>query len=51
MRDLDGIISELTLQLTAAAATPPAEHAARRPARAAGAVAADADKGTGNCPA
>jgi hypothetical protein len=31
------------MQLTAAAGTPPAEHAARRPAGAAGAAAADAD--------
>jgi hypothetical protein len=31
------------MQLTAAAVTPPAEHAARRPAGAAGAAAADAD--------
>jgi hypothetical protein len=30
------------MQLTAAAVTPPAEHAARRPAGAAGAAAADA---------
>ena len=31
------------MQLTAAAVTPPAEHAARRPAEAADAAAADAD--------
>jgi len=31
------------MQLTAAAVTPPAEHAARRPAGAADAAAADAD--------
>jgi len=31
------------MQLTAAAVTPPAEHAARRPAGAEGAAAADAD--------
>jgi hypothetical protein len=35
--------TQLRIQLTAAAVTPPAEHAARRPAGAAGAAAADAD--------
>ena len=34
---------QLRIQLTAAAVTPPAEHAARRPAEAADAAAADAD--------
>jgi hypothetical protein len=33
------------MQLTVAAVTPPAEHAARRPAGAADATAADADVG------
>jgi len=33
------------MQLSAAAVTPPAEHAARRPAGAAGAAAADAGVG------
>ena len=34
--------TQLRIQLTAAAVPPPAEHAARRPAEAAGAAAADA---------
>jgi ubiquitin len=37
------IPAQLRIQLTAAAVTPPAEHAARRPAGASGAAAADAD--------
>jgi hypothetical protein len=41
----DGAPAQLRMQLTAAAVTPPAEHAARRPAGAAGAAAADAGVG------